>query len=394
MQTGDDVLYRMTPLEIARGFVLDDDPARRVRPASSPPPDPRTVLEECLLRALEYQPCVVAFSGGRDSSVLLALAVRVARREGVPLPVPVTRRFPRFEDTREDEWQELVIQHLGVEEWVRVDLDDDALDLIGPVAGPRVREHGVLWPPLLHQDEPAVAHALGGAVIDGEGGDQVFGLDIHRIAPLVLAHRFPRYRAMRRLPGVAAALVPDPGQRAVSYHRLRTLEAEMPWLREAAMADLRRDLAREHGALPLRWDQSIRGLLHHRARRLGLGNRTELARRRRVEYIHPFLEPRFLESLARAGGPTSLGPRSEAMTSLFSDLLPRAVLRRRTKASFNPVVHGRFSREFAEQWDGSGVDERLVDLDRLHEEWRSPAPNGRTHALLQAAWRHSQLGSA
>ena len=53
-----------------------------------PTADPRPTLERILLGALQRAPCVVAFSGGRDSSALLAEATRVARVHGLEDPVP------------------------------------------------------------------------------------------------------------------------------------------------------------------------------------------------------------------------------------------------------------------------------------------------------------------
>ena len=55
---------------------------------------PRAALEAVVLRALLRPPCLVSFSGGRDSSLVLAIASDVARRHGLPLPVPATNRFP------------------------------------------------------------------------------------------------------------------------------------------------------------------------------------------------------------------------------------------------------------------------------------------------------------
>src|SRR5579884_3063930 len=51
-------------------------------------------LESVLVAALSRPPCAVSFSGGRDSSAVLALATDAARRHGLELPVPVTMRFP------------------------------------------------------------------------------------------------------------------------------------------------------------------------------------------------------------------------------------------------------------------------------------------------------------
>ena len=55
---------------------------------------PRAAFEAAILPGLRRSPCLVSFSGGRDSSAVLATATAVARREGLPLPVPITHRFP------------------------------------------------------------------------------------------------------------------------------------------------------------------------------------------------------------------------------------------------------------------------------------------------------------
>ena len=374
----------MAPLEIARGHVVDRERHRPKPLIDGSLPPPRKVLEECVLEALQHEPCVVAFSGGRDSSALLALATQLARREGLTPPMAVTRRFPGFEETVEDGWQELVIRHLGVRDWERVDLDDEAMDLLGPIARPRLERYGVLWPPLLHQDAPAVVRARGGALIDGEGGDQILGLDLHRIAPVVLTRRFRSRRSLRHLASAGAVFAPGRLQRLVQRHRLRDLGTH--WLRPEADRDLLHDLAVQQANLPIRWDASLRVFPRHRARVTGLRNRDLFASERDVTYHHPFLDPRFLEAMARTGGAMGLGTRTVVMRRLFGDLLPSAVIERRDKASFNRVVHGRLSREFVEVWNGEGIDHRLVDAEALLREWRAPSPSGRTHALLQGAW--------
>lgn len=113
-----DRFYRMTPLEIASGWVGGLDPPPEE--TSEVPAHPLEALKAILLPALERQPCAVAFSGGRDSSAILAVAVDLARREGLPLPVPVTNVFPDAPETDELVWQELVIRHLALGEWERL----------------------------------------------------------------------------------------------------------------------------------------------------------------------------------------------------------------------------------------------------------------------------------
>ena len=80
---------------------------------------PREALERAILPALLRPPCLVSFSGGRDSAAVLAVATALARREGLPAPIPATNVFPAADDSDETAWQELIVRHLGLSEWVR-----------------------------------------------------------------------------------------------------------------------------------------------------------------------------------------------------------------------------------------------------------------------------------
>ena len=72
--------------------------------------EPSAALERAVLPALLRPPCVVSFSGGRDSSLVLAAAVAVARSEGLAAPIPITVRFPASAESDEQEWQERVVR--------------------------------------------------------------------------------------------------------------------------------------------------------------------------------------------------------------------------------------------------------------------------------------------
>ena len=79
----------LSPLEIAAGVPLPErEPRTRLERTDLAP---RAALDQAILSGLQRAPCVVSFSGGRDSSLVLAAAVDAARRHGLPLPVPVTR---------------------------------------------------------------------------------------------------------------------------------------------------------------------------------------------------------------------------------------------------------------------------------------------------------------
>ena len=104
------------------------------------------------------------FSGGRESSMWLAMATRYARRHGHGDPVPVTLRYPGLASPQQLTLQELVIAQLGLADWERVEPDDD-LDLIGPVAGAALRQTGPFWPPNAYTMAPLIEAARGGVFV-------------------------------------------------------------------------------------------------------------------------------------------------------------------------------------------------------------------------------------
>ena len=86
----------MRGIELATSLVTGrrPAPARPFGAGRSLLPSLQACSSSVLLRSLQRPPCVVAFSGGRDSAGLLAAATRAARRHGLPLPIPATYRFP------------------------------------------------------------------------------------------------------------------------------------------------------------------------------------------------------------------------------------------------------------------------------------------------------------
>jgi asparagine synthase (glutamine-hydrolysing) len=75
------------------------------------------------------------------------------------------------------------------------------------------------------------------------------------------------------------------------------------------------------------------------------------------------------------------------MQRLFADVLPPATITRPDKADLKDAFHRKPSARFIDDWDGSGVDERLVDVEALREAWR--ARDWRSMSLLHAAWLSS-----
>jgi asparagine synthase (glutamine-hydrolysing) len=368
----------LTTLEISSGLVLP--PARR--PPELPGTDltPRAAFEAAILPALRRSPCLVSFSGGRDSSAVLATATALARRKGLPLPVPITHRFPSAGLSQETEWQEQVIGHLGLEDWVRIDAAGD-LDCVGPVATTVLRRHGLLWPCNAYFHEPIFEAAAGGAVITGVGGDEAFSPSSWARALDVLRGR--ARPGPRNLAHTAFALAP----RAVKRAAIRRWLPEIcPWLRSEARRRIETFVAGEAASEPLRWRRRYRELADSGYMEVSLGSLGVLASGHDVQLGHPFHDRHFLAALAALPAAERPASRSDAMTMLVGDLLPPTLLNRSTKARFDEVFWTEHSRELVADWDGEGVDPELVDLDRLREEWSKPTPEAHTFTLLQSVW--------
>lgn len=376
----------MTPLELVSGTVRGIDPTAAPLPAAPPGLTTKAALEEVVRRALQRPPCVVSFSGGRDSSAILAVAAHVARRDSLPLPIPVTLRFPGSPDAQEDSWQELVLRHLGIEDWVRLPFDDE-LDALGPHAQAVLKRHGLLWPPNSHAHLPIAAQAPGGTVITGVGGDELLTPDplclrVNRV--LCRQARIQRRDVLR----LAAFFGPKPVRRAGMRHRLRHVPPR-PWLRSEAQRAVTADEVNCLLAEPLRWDAAIdEGWWRTRYLRVGAFSLDQVASAHNTAVCNPLTDALVLAAIAREGGRTGFPSRTAAMQHLVGDLLPEPVISRPSKATFTGAFWNRHSTAFAADWDGSGVDPDLVDVAELRQIWLSMegSPDFRTFALLQSAW--------
>lgn len=374
-------LVRMTKTEVAFGYPFGHDGT--LAPSDHPTYTPRQALEHVIAAALRRPPCGVAFSGGRDSSAVLAVATHVARREGLADPVPITKVFPDVIESEESEWQETVLRHLGLRDWQRVVLTDE-LDLVGPSAAAHLLAHGVVWPPTVHGDAPVTDLVRGGSLLDGEGGDEVLGVAAHRVAPATHLVRAPR--PIRRQRITAALLAVSPAPVRTHWIRNQIRAQDIPWLRPGARDALASAMQQTERDAPLSFAASVRAVPRRRSQVIMSQNRRALARRHDVDISSPLLHPEFVHALARDGG--VLGPidRTAALRALVPDLLPDAVLTRSTKALFGGVFWADHTRAFVEGWTGEGLDDELVVVDELRRLWQSDRHNALTSALLQSAW--------
>src|SRR3954471_2913458 len=176
---------------------------------------PAAALEAAVRPAVQSGRCFVSFSGGRDSSAVLAAAAAVARRESLPQPIPVTLRASEVPLADESDWQESVVGHLGLDDWIRLEIGD-GLDAVGPYARGALERHGLLWPFNAHFHAPMLEQAAGGTLLTGIGGDERWS-----------ASTADPLRLRRRL----LQLAPFRLRRAVLAPRVAI---EFPWLRPRA----------------------------------------------------------------------------------------------------------------------------------------------------------------
>jgi hypothetical protein len=372
-----DPFLRLTPHEVALSAPLG------AMTTSIPPvgSTARVAFERAVLPALRSGACHVLFSGGRDSSFVLAVATAVARREDLPLPVPVTAQYPDQPESDESEWQALVLRHLGIEEQIVVTVHDER-SFLSATCRDSLARRGLLWPaavqsqPVLFKDLPSGAH-----VLTGEGGDGILAPARGTPWHLLAASRRRPSRALLR-----AAVESLEPHRA---HAARLLRDEgfgraTAWLATPARVELARDSAIARG--PLRWDRSKRHLLTLRTTHLALHNTSAGAAESGLTMSHPIADPGFVAALAADGGARGFRGRTDTFRRLAADLLPDVVLARTTKARFNASRWSDTERDFARDWDGSGVDPELVDVEVLRREWLSESPVPTSKFLLHAAW--------
>ncbi|MBJ7328670.1 MAG: hypothetical protein JHC95_02165 [Solirubrobacteraceae bacterium] len=370
----------LTWLELLTGWTTGIDERAPDIDLVDPLPDPVAALEAALLRLMDRPPVYVAFSGGRDSSVLLAAATRVARREGLPDPVPLTQRFPGVPEADETAWQERVIGHLGLTEWELFESGAE-LDLVGEVAAGVLRAHGLRYPPASHAHIPMYEHASGGTLVMGDGGDQVFG-GWRRVAVGEVLHRRRRPRP-RDLAVIANAAAPRP-LRVIAETRRSPTPA--PWLADWVLREWAHHQGEARAAEPATWPAFLRWTRRERPTVLMLETWELLARERGTAHATPFWDPVFLRSLGAWGGRFGRGSRTRLMRGLFADLLPDDVLARASKARFSRAYFDVPTRRFAEAWDGEIPGADAVDRDQLRMHWLSGNPWTTSATLLQAAW--------
>jgi hypothetical protein len=373
----------LTELDVASGVVLGT-----VGQPEWPAGDdgPLDVLYNEVRTALERGRCVVAFSGGRDSSAVLATMLHVARKEGFDEPLALTARWPGNENADESAWQDHVAKELSLKHWEIITPGTD-FDLLGPISTDLLRKHGLLWPAPVAALLPMIDAAGEGVLVTGEGGDEVFGT-------WSLAAAWDRLRRghvhVRGLRAVAGAAMPG------WHRRRRARDSARPyqtWLTAEAQAVQLSALAAEQVAVaPTWWPEYLREVAAERGLRLYARTLSALCEPRGGSFAAPLLAPPFLAALARKGGRLGMGDRASAMRAVFSTLLSDDILSRRSKATFGAVFWGPATREFANDWDGGGINPEWVVPEALRAAWTAPTPVYGAALPLHAAWLAGDRG--
>ncbi len=163
----------LEPLEAAAGFPIGTEATSRfaITPTDR---EPLEALIDVAAEILARGPTYVAFSGGRDSSAVLAATVVAARRHGLPDPIPITQRFTDAPSTEEDSWQQSVVDRLGLTRWEVIEIAEE-LDLLGQIARSALLAHGLMWPPNSYFLVPMLERAHSGTLMTGIDGDGIFG---------------------------------------------------------------------------------------------------------------------------------------------------------------------------------------------------------------------------
>jgi asparagine synthetase B (glutamine-hydrolysing) len=382
-------LPQLDPLEIHSGLILGP---RRTPPPPPRQPDltgtPREVLEGLLLEPLSNPPCHVAFSGGRDSSAILAVATSTARAHGLPDPIPLTARLEEYPRTWETDWQEITVRHLGLQDWETLPITNE-LDALGPVATSALRRYGLSWPSQAHSMLVFARHAGKGSLLTGGGGDEVFTpwtkrrLRFSQLARIRPVPRAARWMAFYALPQGLRARV-----------ELARYPMRLPWMRPAAESVMRRR-RRDRALIRTRaWSEALEGLVNSRYIEILRPVLDTFAADCGVRLHEPFYDPRFVRAMSRVAPRDGYPTRAAALQAHFDDLLPSEIWTRGTKAVFTEVAWGAETRAFVDSWDGTGLDDELVDPEALRAMWAQPRPDARTLLCLAQAWLAAQAPPA
>lgn len=362
----------LTDYETAVGHVFGLEPS--VPTAIPTPQAPLDILGDVLEPHLASGTCLIWQTGDDGGALGLVAAVRRARREALPDPIPLT--LVTQPGGRDDDHVRAVVHALDLREWVRVDATE-GLDLLGPDARAALLRHGVRYPSIGHVVAPAARAASGGTVVDCHGLREIW--DFWRGAPARWLLAGVR-RDRRAVAAAALALAPKSVRRRALAAHARAFVPDH--VRQPVREWLYASFVEERVSMPLSASGAVQQL--HQRRCLWETARTfsSLGADHGAKVVHFFMEPGVVGALANAAG--RLGWPAPA--ALVAELAPELPARRTPppRTPREPFWAGPESTNFIERWDGTGLDEALVYPERVHDAWRRQ--DARASLLLHAAW--------
>ncbi len=341
----------------------------------------REAIELELLEVLQRGPCVISFSGGRDSSALLAIALHVARREGLPEPVAVTDRYPHVPESLEDDWQRMVIDHLRCTTWEILDHPVGAHELLGDLTLHWLERLGVLHPFNWATFAGSMQLATGGTLVTGYGGDEIF---VGSLRPYYSALRNRIRPPLRRTHTLPFELLPARARARLFRRHTRPGRARLA--RGGPAARLIATEARDIASVPWAYDEMITGAYLDRDHQAVVESTAALGRELGAAVRHPSRSGRVLSAAARQYGSAHPRGRAAGLRELVGDLLPDAALTRASKADFTMWSLGDLTRERLREWGGVGIDEQRIDRQRMLDELLSDDPTAQAFLAVHAGW--------
>lgn len=327
----------------------------------------RSGVELAVARASGERTAVL-LSGGLDSGALLAIAAARARRQGAPAPLALTAVFPDHPEMDERAYSRPVAERLGIS------VEEIALrprPLMRDIAA-HIRRWSV--PPdvpnvLLFAELREAAAAAGcDVVLDGEGGDELFGCSPALIADRLAAGRpVAAWRLACRLPGTGGRLTRRTARIVARQWVLPALVHPHPRI-ESTSAPPRRPSGRwraalVHDVVESGWPMAVGDTLRRAAAAHG------------VDGAHPFMDPELLDLVLGLPPEHAFDPSRDRplLREAVRGELPEDARQRVGKTTFNNLVE--------ESVSGLAGTEIQAVIDRPSPQLRAWVPDGSWQAL-------------